>query len=80
MGYYPLNTANREWKWHSNPRANLQACADACRNRKGCTGFEYANSGSDVGACAIYKGGDDDKADSVWYSCVKSTLPGKLLL
>ena len=82
-GYYPVaqyfNTARKELAWGANPRTNLQMCADACREKKGCRGFEYAYKGSDQvkGACAIYTGADDDKADSDWYSCVdKSTLSG----
>ena len=76
-----LNGATKEWEMpHYNPRRSLQDCEDTCRTKNGCLGFEYAkrSSDQDQGACGIYTGGDDDeRPDSVWYRCVKSTLPGE---
>ena len=79
-GHYPVaqyrNGASKKWE-KPNPRRILQQCADACRKKNGCRGFDYANSGNDQGACGIYTGGDDDRVDPVWYTCVvKSTLSG----
>jgi len=70
----------------SYPGDTLDSCATECRNREGCTSFEYNEGGDEavggLNKCGTYTGGSanilttDQKA--TWVSCIiEDWFPGK---
>ena len=69
---FDLNGEGKSW---SNTRKGIDICAYTCRQRDGCTGFEYNNDGSENYKCGTYTGGDSNIEATVqsssWTSCVQ---------
>jgi len=71
-----LDGSSKEW---SNPGQGIENCRNACRNRSGCTGFEYNNGGDEGYKCGTYTGHtssfeQSDSQTSSWTSCTKNNL------
>ena len=74
-----LNGAGKQFTGANSGRT-IEDCAEVCNNRAGCTGFEFAESGSQQGQCGTYTGGEDnifgdegrDAEVSTWRSCLNS--------
>jgi hypothetical protein len=69
-----LDGFGKKWEKADNTRTIAQ-CAEVCKNRAGCTGFEYfKGAGAFHGFCASYTGGNSNIKSNMqgkdWQSCV----------
>ena len=62
-------------KSFSFPGKGIENCANSCRLRQGCTGFEYNHAGQENYKCATYTGGSSNiwgpSKISGWTSCIQ---------
>ena len=73
-----LSGVGQEWSY---PGDTLDSCATECRNRPGCTSFEYNHAGNEavsgMNKCGTYTGGAANLRTSQisqWTSCIEGIL------
>lgn len=67
-------------KSFSFPGQGIENCANTCRLRGGCTGFEYNHDGNENYKCGTYTGGHSNingPLKSGWTSCINDMFIGR---